>query len=540
MNLSFLTPNRTVLLITDDGLYIYSVNATEVVMVEFLDWETNNFENHVADLIKRECGGKPVLLLNDMTDQHFKGGQRLPKVGPLDRASVLKRRLAVAFPNYAIRGALQTKTSKKKKDPKGPSYLFTAIPMSDPVTKTLSAVKNSLANISGFCLLPVESTDMVAQISKKLVAKNAEPAKWSVFIGQHKNGSLRQVITRDGQLAMTRMTPISDISKGVEQWAADVAQEYKATISYLSRFGYSPEETTDLIVIGNKEATQLLDETLNIDGRFVGFTNTEAARILGIKIGKQDNDLYADILHAAWIGKKTRFALPMEAKELESIHKPRQMAAIASFAMFLAVGFLSYQLFVNSQNLLTTRSDIEDQTFILSNVEKDYQYQVDKMNALGFNIELIQGSLGAYETFENERANVLFLAKQIARALGNDLRLDELLLDTVEKVQQPTPGGYQAYGQTKKTEKQLEVLIKLSFPTTIQPEVGIKEVNALRQRLRAALPDYDVDIARQVARPDYTEKVTGVATEDEELISSAEDYTAELILTRVLDNSEGQ
>ncbi|MCB9991575.1 MAG: hypothetical protein H6867_09430 [Rhodospirillales bacterium] len=85
MAVPFLTSARTVLLIGDEALYIYKVTYTAVKLVDNIPWQTDDFEDVVVGLIRKECGAKPVLILNDMTDQHFKGGQRLPKVGLMDR-----------------------------------------------------------------------------------------------------------------------------------------------------------------------------------------------------------------------------------------------------------------------------------------------------------------------------------------------------------------------------------------------------------------------------------------------------------------------
>ena len=124
---------------------MYKVTHNNVKQVDTVPWQASDFETTVVSLIRKECGNKPVLVLNDMTDQHFKGGQRLPKVGAMDKANVLKRKLQVAFPNYPIRGALPIKSQggKAVKAPGGKQggalYLFAAVPVSEPVVRTLEA-----------------------------------------------------------------------------------------------------------------------------------------------------------------------------------------------------------------------------------------------------------------------------------------------------------------------------------------------------------------------------------------------------------------
>jgi hypothetical protein len=69
MALSLLTPSRCALLIGDDALYVYNVTSRMAKLVEAVPWKTENFTGLVSNLIRKECGGKSVVILNDMTDQ---------------------------------------------------------------------------------------------------------------------------------------------------------------------------------------------------------------------------------------------------------------------------------------------------------------------------------------------------------------------------------------------------------------------------------------------------------------------------------------
>src|SRR5690606_25566338 len=115
MALPFLKKTRCVLLMADEALYVFRALPGNVSLLDTVPWQEPDFEDIVSGYITRECRAKPVLLVNDMTDQHFKGGQRLPRVGLMDKGAVLKRKLRVTFPNYPIRGALPVKAVKPPK-----------------------------------------------------------------------------------------------------------------------------------------------------------------------------------------------------------------------------------------------------------------------------------------------------------------------------------------------------------------------------------------------------------------------------------------
>jgi hypothetical protein len=83
-------------------------------------------------------------------------------------------------------------------------------------------------------------------------------------MGQHRSGGLRQIVVKNGEIALTRMTPIAENDENSAAWVEDVVQEFKATMSYLSRFGYSPDEGLEVILIANPEPGELAGEKIEI------------------------------------------------------------------------------------------------------------------------------------------------------------------------------------------------------------------------------------------------------------------------------------
>lgn len=544
MAVPFLTPSRCVLMIGDEGLHVYDVGYQAARPVGMIPWEEEGFESRVSEVISRECKNKPVLILNDMTDQHFKGGQRLPRVGPLDRANVLSRKLQVAFPNYPIRGALQIKPPKKggdlSPDEKRESlfqsglYLFAAVPMSDPIAKTMDAVRRSTAAIAGFYLLPIESSDMVAALGARLAGKTRKVSRWVVFVGQHSNGALRQVITRDGQLAMTRMTPLGDGREmSDESWAQEVSQEFKATISYLSRFGFSAQDGLDVIVICNQQAGEFLESLIDMPCTYTAMTVSEAARALGINLGVQENQRFADPLHAAWAGRKTRFILPMQASDLTRIHRPRQAASVLIFLLLLGGAYMSWQAAVQIQALFTLHDDLSTQRVILTRAEKDYQEEMAQINALGFNLRLIQGSIKTFDSLEKKRIPALDMIARIDRALGEEIRLDSLKIGYVPDSDLTARRLAPAYGQVQEEadlNPEMVATLKFSFPPSIDPEYGVRQVAGLKRRLENEIPGFNVIITKNVAGLEYSDAISGTAGRSSARQVTASDYEAEITI----------
>jgi hypothetical protein len=551
MALSFLTPARTVLLIGDETLSVYNVTFNQSKLAGSVLWTADDFEERVTRLIRHDCNSKPILLLNDMTDQHFKGGQRMPKISIMDRQSVLERKLQVAFPNYPIRGALQIKQSKKDAlenregtgseaaaKSAGGLFLFSGIPMSEPIAKAINVAKRSMASITGLVLLPVEAADMVASLSAKLNGKERQGSRWTIFIGQHRSGALRQVITRDGQLAMTRMTPAADSEASPARWAAEVSQEFKATIGYLSRFGYGQEDGTDVIVIADPDSGEALKSLIDIPCNYTSFTVNEAARLLGMSIGLQDEQRFADPLHAAWSGRKSKFILPMKAQELASVVRPRQMAAAAMFLLILGGGYFAWQMISQVQEMATVQSNLSDQEDALKAAKKQEDAEAAKMLALGFDIKLIKSSINAFEKLKRTEMDPLPVIQKIGAALGGDMRLSSLKMEMVDPATtlagvmgyqpSPPPADGTTPAEVDKDAKEMLATLTLNFPPTIEPAEGVKEINDLQTRLQQAFPKHSVTVSKQVADLAYTANTSGKIGGATGEVTQQPDYMAEL------------
>jgi hypothetical protein len=358
--------------------------------------------------------------------------------------------------------------------------------------------------------LPIESSDMVKALAEKSMKREKTKSRWAVMIGQHMGGGLRQVITRDGQLAMTRMTPVTDLESNPEAWVNEVNQEFKATISYLSRFGYSPDDGTEVFVITTPSAGQELQSQIDLPCNFTHYTVNEAAEVLGFKIGPQADQYHADPLHAAWAARKSRFILPMEAMDIKKIYGPRQAAMFAALLLFLGAGYFSWQLVGHTQSWLESRDTLSAQKRSQTQVEAQYQVELDRMKALGFDIKLIQSSLKTFKALEADGIHPLPLFQIIGKALGPELRLDKLIVtrkgpDQLGTHAPPDPANPQPPLE-EKDKSSLEAVLTLSFPPTLNPEDGVKQINDLNRRLMASLPQgYESNVRKQVADLSYTE-----------------------------------
>ena len=534
--MAFLSSSRAVLIFGDEGLQIYNVGRLGARFVEFLAWNQDDFEGSLRHLLVKKCKRKSVLIINDMVEQHYRK-ERVPKVAIMDRANVLKRRLNMAFPNYKVRAALKLddKKSGLPQDVKGGAYLFAAIPSVDGLNKTIRVIQAASISIVGLYLLPIEASAMVKALSSKASVKGARTkAAWTIFMGQHQSGGVRQIVTRSGELALTRMSPIVDTDVEPELWAKEMAAELTATMSYLTRFGYQENDGLNIIVIGNENVSEHLHTAINVECNLQVLTSQQAGKILGVNVGQQNDSRYADPLHAAYLGQKSKFRLPMQVAAIESRAKPRRIASLVAFGLLCACGYVGYQAFTSWSKSQEVAGEYRVSAERQKSVKQDFDLEVAKKKEVGFDFVLVSNSVEIFNDLESQKIEPLPFLKEVGQSLEVDLHLDKINVKSKKiKTKKTNADPYNNVVPGSEAEETvIEAVLALSIDGSIDPDVGVRKINTLQERLQQRLPEYEVEIIKQIADLSYTgsfvgESGDGYAGQDEK---EPEDYKAEIII----------
>lgn len=538
--LPFLSPARCVLLITDDALCVYDVNSRSTTLLDTIPWKTPDFIDTVATMIRTI--GKSVLVLNDAVEQHYRK-EKVPKIAMFDQANVVKRRLNVAFPNYPIKAALEIKDggkkkpafslrapSKEEKAKDGQLYLFAAIPASDAFAKTLEAINRSGVGVAGYCLLPIESADLVKKLadnlSKQRRVKNT--AIWSVLIGQHHGGGLRQIVTKNGELALTRITPIILPEEGdVAGWCADVVQEFQATLTYLSRFGYSPDDGLNVMMIGNPDLGAQIEGMLNTPCTYYTLTAPQAASALGVNLGRGADTHYVDPLHAAWAGRKPVPFLQLKSREMDKVSQPRRMAMAAMLLLSLGLGGGGFFASSEAQALYAANKNYEVAQEQRKKIEDLYVQEIQRKDKMGIDVKLIQGSISIFNNVKADKIDPLPILRVVADELRN-LRIDgfEFINPSVNFVADPQQP------QQTKPPRDFSMVLKFSYPGTTKPQDGNAELKDFIDRLGPKLPGYVVTINKKLQEMSYLGAMTEETGVTAEKRKSTDRFLAEVMIKK--------
>lgn len=546
-HLSFLLPSRAVVILTDDGVCVHKISGTKSEYIDTIPWRVQDFEDRLSDLISG-TGAASVLILNDAVEQHYRK-EKIVVLTSFDKVNIIKRRLNVAFPNYPMRAAIELKEAtalakeraqasgeKDKKKDGGSIYLFAASPSTETFSRVIRSIAKTDCGLSGYGLLPIESADMLKALSSKLAKRwqGMTASAWTILVGQHKGGGLRQIVVRGNELALTRVTPVDEPQDGQEDvWAADVSSELQATLSYLSRFGYVPEDGLNIIVLGDKKYADVLDGMINVPSNFAALSPYEAGELLGVKLSPDGGAHFSDGLHAGWVAKKLSLTLPLSSKEIMDIAGPRKMASVAMIILTLAVGGVLYLASDEVQGYYQNTVNLDVAQTQLVEIDRLYQEEVQRKEKMGIDINLINAALDVDKRIQSQHVDVLGILKEIGRDLI-DLRIDSL-----EFQNSGDPLAVVPPGTPKAPVRAATLKLKFSFAGNINPKDGNKEMADLVDRLNLHLGPlgYKASIAEMLQNLTFrgaVDREVGLTANQK---ASSERYNSEILIQKV-ENAE--
>lgn len=286
-----------------------------------------------------EAPRRPVVVVVDLLEQSYRK-ESVPKLNRIDRPKVLKRRLDRAFPDAPLKAGLELGEDPEQHQNR--RYLLASVPPSpdwDRWAEFLRSIENPVVALT---LLPVEVTDLVGRLAKVLTSAGSEPSRWAILISPQPTGGVRQIVVDGAELALTRLTPSLSVDAPPVQRAAEVQQELKATLGYMTRLGYRTGSGLDIIVLDDQARREDFDGAALAGVQLHVLSATAAASALGFGSGMPE-DAPGALLCGAWIGRQRTHTLQLLPPELRT--RMMQGAALRWATAGLtasALGLVSY------------------------------------------------------------------------------------------------------------------------------------------------------------------------------------------------------
>ena len=278
-----------------------------------------------------------VKILVDVMDQSY-SQHTLPAVSKLSIGKLVQQRLKREFPESDLTGSICL--GRNKEGRKDWNFTFISVPMIYPVLDWIEFLNKVPNRIEGIYLLPVETVNIMAKISKSIAKEKKSPiAEWKIFITHNKVGGFRQVVSQNDQVVFTRM--VSGIQDTMpEILAGSIEQEVLNTMEYIRRLSYNDSSTLDIIICVSGDIKQSIDYSKFRSSSITIYTPYELSKVLGCSESSQKNDKFSDTLIASYF-IKNKANIRITTPQINKLHHIHLIGKI-----YMGLALLSIPAFV--------------------------------------------------------------------------------------------------------------------------------------------------------------------------------------------------
>ena len=499
---------KRVLLVGGEGVVLYAPHGRGMERETSISWEVPNFDQQLAEALGAKNQSKSVVVLFDGTDQTYRREELPAKLSINDRPKFVKRKLELAFPSYPIRASLEIKPPKKKgRAAKGgktelPSFLFVALPETEQLDRIGNAMYEAGVPVAGFGLLPLESMGLVNEMSEKVFAGRGKKSRWAVLVGQHETGGLRQVVIKDGNLALTRLTPTSEAGTSGTGWVEEVTRELKATLTYISRFGYSNDDGLDIVVVCGDVEKQFFDTKAIPVTNFQCVNVSEAMRHIGLRSFGMEKSNFADALHAAWSSRKAGLKLAVKVPSIQRIMAPRLAARVGSVLLaFTILGLIGFTA-QGFQQYRTLEEEITGKQNRKTMLDREYEQESKVFDTLAVKPDVVKATLSVKKLLETNTVDLCPVLHMLKNTLPSDVRIENLSIEhyassNLKVADSSTGGGIFGTPEEISDPGKVRINMVYSLPDNLILEQKVQRSDDLVKKLKAAFGGMDVTLKKQ-------------------------------------------
>jgi hypothetical protein len=404
------TRNRFVMVIGDEGATLCAFKGARLVASTF-----SSSPDDAAEMTAMLAAtpGWPILGLVDVLDISL-SRESVPPVPYRERAIILRRRAAQAFPEFGYTGAMALgRTSKGRRDH---TYLTAGIARSEAFD-AWDAYIDAAANPRGeIAALPVEAV----RAAKALCENDAkEDVSWCVMVTRERSGGFRQVIARDGVIQFARLTQTLPETASAESVAVAVEAEFGHTVDYMKRLGFTPRDGLMLIVVADQEACRALEGRSFAATRSSFLTPADAATALGLEIDVALIDGYSDLLHASAYAALGKPAMTLRSPAMIERDQARKVIATVYFGAAALVAATVLMLLVPVSDVFSLRNDMAELEQRRRGAQVDLMALQSEIAALPRPLEQMVGELRAWRALGAENAKLGKMIARVRAALDN-------------------------------------------------------------------------------------------------------------------------
>jgi len=461
------------LVVGDDGVLLVPPQRGKTVKTLFAD--SHDKAGAILEAIAASPR-TPVLVLADTLAQVFRR-DALPRLNFLDKRKLLKRRLQQHFPEPPHARHTQLTAALPLKNH---AALLACLHDGGAAGLWFERLASLSTPPCSTALLPLESAPMVARLLPE--ARKG----WGLMLSWQRTGGFRQIVTLDGELIFTRLTPPLPLTASPGFTTATLALDLQASLGYLARLGLTEGTPLYVIAVMPEKMHEAL-KTISLPLKsIVTVTPHQAAVQLGLPFGPAPDDPFGDLLHAAWLLGRPRPRVLLRQKRLQQTRNTSRLnrwgknitAAVWLLAL-AAFGVEGYDLMQRALTLQQTATGIET-------LRQELAQERARLGPVTEPLGRLQKAIERRRLFATPEPQPCPVLRSLDKGLGSNARAVRI------EWRPGAPGR----PETLRTSLRLTGNAAPARAKGAMRQQTAQAFDALAVSLRAAMPDYDVTIGR--------------------------------------------
>ncbi|MDE1900900.1 MAG: hypothetical protein KGI37_04545 [Alphaproteobacteria bacterium] len=478
------TRPHIIIMIGDDGCAVVPHNVPAPAPFFASVNGVGNGMQEITSFIARHPAAQLTLLVDNLAQDYR--ADNMPRLNPVDRAQLLRRRLRQHFPAARLTASLRHKTANDQ-------FLLAGLHEGNPVFLWAEKLH---ARFPSIALLPVEGARLAASLMPEATAG------WVMTVSRHQTGGYRQIVTHKGDLIFTRLTPLPAPH---DDAAVIITRDIKASLDYLSRHGL--RHATDLSVLLLMTGIDHLHQDFMDLGlkSIASLSPFKAAQRLALPFAPAPEDDCGDLLFAAALAARK----PVLPLMLPHTKQALRTETIKKWGLRVAIIFL---FLATIQTVWAANSIVSDiaagrrQEHMLAKNQADLARMQASAAPLTAPLGQLRQAIERRRIYDQPTPMPWHGLDELAQGLGSDISVMGIEWDAGD-------------------DKPESFTVDLAVPAAPQDRAqSVADFTAATQKIAHAMPDYEATVAR-TPYPDLPQQAV-TTTRD----APHQDPTGEMIL----------
>lgn len=474
------TKRQATLIIGDDGFDLIAFCRGSGLHTQFVS-RSDDLTATIVEKLKLWQIESLRLVTNQIGQSYAR--ESIPPAGKRDREGIIQRRIATRFGTNALTTYLPLKPSEHQELGELP-YLLATVGEDSEIHRLVRELDERNISISSLALLPLEWANLLPELLPRATGIQTQD-QWQVVVTRHRSGGIRHVVLHNGQMILTRLTAEIDPTDtksddhhtrtvSASARASHIFQEIRASIGYIKRFGYTPEQPLFVYLVGDNDFEQVSKfGKAGSEGQWEVLRPSSLSGHAGLDLGESASDEFADnLLGALFCTKSSRH--PLQSPQLTVFQNRKKQERIAGRTLHIATLGLAVVLamigFETIRSLNTMKQS--EQRFV---EVKNRSEQIFKQSQkLPYKSDQIRQFLGLYLTHFEDNETFPDIYWTASNTIPTNVRL--------------TSYNWQIEGEESRN-------VDMNLDLTAFPDKDTAFFTAKRwiELIRLNLPEYDID-----------------------------------------------